>query len=706
MDSIMRSDEDYFDSDSSASGEEAETSKVVCVPKCPDELKPKIGQSFMTLDRALDFYNNYARYVGFDTRKKGSKKEKDVTTWIYVVCSREGTKQRNSKQSEVKRKRSSIKCYCNAKVSWKYIMGVGYVIQSFVEDHNHEMVEERHKRFMNLNRNLDLVHQKFILDCANANIGPTLSFSLLKEVLGGLDYVGCTVLEVRNYRRDLRAYVEGADAQMLLNELRRKKELCSAFTYEYEVNSKDRMTRLFWCDPTARRNYHLYGDIVSFDTTYSTNRYCMIFAPFTGKDNHGRPVTFAAGLLSKENANSFSWLFNQFVKCMGVAPKLIVTDQDLGMKVAVEEVLVNTRHRWCMWHVMNKVADKLPKNMLGSEQLKKELNACVWSELIEPDAFEETWHAIMERYGLTNNVWYSKSRANLMQFYMNYNHALETQRSNSAKLEYYDSTKVPILRTGLEIEKHASTIYSGSAYTEIQEEIVYACFSLSCATLGVSTNTDIEVYDIKDKDSNSWTVTYSIGDDTYLCGCKKFERLGLLCSHIFCVLKHNFVKLIPEKLHGGRWLKSQFVKPIHGGFCDDQEIHLAVDKKKIAFKNLYGLFIETAQSIEGNIDQINAFAAIIEEGRKQLLGEDVVLSSTQKRAMIENFYGSHVPNNIEVHHPEVVSTKGSGSMKKSKRESAIKLAMKPGRKCGNCHEIGHHDSRNCKKVNEKSNQRQ
>ncbi|KAG6429609.1 hypothetical protein SASPL_107661 [Salvia splendens] len=25
------------------------------------------------------------------------------------------------------------------------------------------------------------------------------------------------------------------------------------------------------CGPTAKRNYHLYGDIVSFDTTYSTN---------------------------------------------------------------------------------------------------------------------------------------------------------------------------------------------------------------------------------------------------------------------------------------------------------------------------------------------------------------------------------------------------------------------------------------------------
>ncbi|XP_042032380.1 protein FAR1-RELATED SEQUENCE 5-like [Salvia splendens] len=386
----------------------------------------------------------------------------------------------------------------------------------------------------------------------------------------------------------------------------------------------------------------------------------MIFAPFTGKDNHGRPVTFAAGLLSKEIANSFSWLFNQFVKCMGVALKLIVTDQDLGMKVAIEEVLVNTRHRWCMWYVMNKVADKLPKNMLGSEELKKELNACVWSELIEPDAFEETWHAIMERYGLANNDWfssmfasrrfwvpaffrefpmsslikttsmsesqngffkrYSKSRSNLIQFYMNYNHTLKTQTSNSAKLEYYDSTKVPILKTKLEIEKHASTIYSGSGYNAIQEEIVFACFFLSCATLGVSTNREIEVYNVKDNDSNSWTMTYSIGDDTYFCRCKKFERLDLLCSHIFCVLKYKFVKLIPEKLRGGRWLKSQFVKPIHGVFCDDQEIHLAADEKKIAFKNLYALFIETTQSIEGNIHQINAFASIIEEGKKLLLG--------------------------------------------------------------------------------------
>ncbi|XP_047949651.1 protein FAR1-RELATED SEQUENCE 5-like [Salvia hispanica] len=281
---------------------------------------------------------------------------------------------------ESKRRRSSRKCFSKAKISFKFCKGIGYVVNQFDERHNHDMVELCHKRFMRLNRNIDLLHQKFILDCASAYIGHILSFKLLNEVLGGLDHVGCTVVEIQNYRRDLRADTSGADAQMVLNEMNRKKENCPAFTYDFEVNSKDRITRLFWCDPIAKKNFHLYGDIVSFDTTYSTNR----------KDNHGRPVAFGGSLLSKENVDSFSWLFECFVKCMGSAPKLIITDQDLGMK-----------------HIMFKVLEKLPKNLLGNEDLKKELNNCVWSELIEPEEFDEARNKVMEKYGLKDHEWFS-----------------------------------------------------------------------------------------------------------------------------------------------------------------------------------------------------------------------------------------------------------------------------------------------------------
>ncbi|XP_041994638.1 protein FAR1-RELATED SEQUENCE 5-like [Salvia splendens] len=488
-----------FDKDSDLDSElegESNSVEVSYLPDCPSQLKPYIGQIFLRLDDATEFYNKYARHVGFDTRKHGSKKMGDHVTWLYVVCSREGQRKMKMQGHESKRRRSSRKCFCKAKIAFKFCKGIGYVVNQFDEIHNHDMVELRHKRFMRLNRNIDLLHQKFILDCASANIGPTLTFKLLNEVLGGLDYVSCTVVEVRNYRRDLRAYTSGADAQMVLNEMSRKKENCPAFTYDFEVNSKDRLTHLFWCDPIAKKNFHLYGDIVSFDTTYSTNRYeqyCMIFAPFTGKDNHGRP------------------LFERFVKCMGSAPKLIITDQDLGMKVV----------------------EKLPKNLLSNEDLKKELNNCVWSELIEPEEFDEEWNKVMEKYGLKDNEWfssmfasrkfwvpaffrdfpmsslikttsisesqniffkrYSKSRSNLVEFLMNYNNALDPQRSNNNRLEYLDFNTIPTLKTNSALEKHASTIYSDSGFKLIQSEIEEAVDNVTMVTVSIIGENEIYI---------------------------------------------------------------------------------------------------------------------------------------------------------------------------------------------------------------------
>ncbi|XP_041999723.1 protein FAR1-RELATED SEQUENCE 5-like [Salvia splendens] len=251
-----------FDTDSDLELEEESNSvEVSYLPDCPSELKPYIGQIFLRLDDAIEFYNKCARYVGFVTRKHGSKKKGDHVTWLYVVCSREGQRKMKMQGHESKRRRSSRKYFCKAKIAFKFCKGIGYVVNQFDEIHNHDMVELRHKRFIRLNRNIDLLHQKFILDCASANIGPTLTFKLLNEVLAGLDYVGCTVVEVRNYRRNLRAYTSGADAQMVLNGMSRKNKNCPAFTYDFEVNSRDRLTHLFWCDPIAKKNFHLYGDI-------------------------------------------------------------------------------------------------------------------------------------------------------------------------------------------------------------------------------------------------------------------------------------------------------------------------------------------------------------------------------------------------------------------------------------------------------------
>lgn len=72
---------------------------------------------------------------------------------------------------------------------------------------------------------------------------------------------------------------------------------------------------------------------------------------------------------------------------MDSVPMMIVTDQDLGIKVAVARVLVGTRHRLCMWHIMEKVDEKLPKDLKKDKELfksfKRRLCDIVWSMSID-----------------------------------------------------------------------------------------------------------------------------------------------------------------------------------------------------------------------------------------------------------------------------------------------------------------------------------
>ncbi|XP_047942856.1 protein FAR1-RELATED SEQUENCE 5-like [Salvia hispanica] len=624
---------------------------LVVVSECSKDLKPVFGQKFKSLDFCFAFYDVYARAVGFDTRKAQMRKADGVITWYNVVCNREGSKksseddQANARSGfSIKRRRLSKRCGCKASISFKFFSegGVsGYTVEEFNEVHNHYMVETEHQQFMSINRKLDDVHHQFILDCSKANIGPTLTFNVLKEILGGFQLVGCNVGDIRNASRDIKAYAHGIDVQMVLDDMAKKKEMSEAFTYEYE------------------RNYHMFGDIVAFDTTYNTNRYCMIFAPFTGKDNHGRPVTFAAGLVSSEKTGAFAWLFRHFVQCMGVAPKMIVTDQDLGMGSAIEEILVGTRHRWCMWHIMHKLANKVPGRLLRHEDFKKEFNACIWSDLLEPDEFEEEWNGVVERYGLEEHSWFMslyeyrklwipayfrdfplgsmirttsisesensfyknflKPRNNIAEFYMNFNQALEFQRNSRTKLDYQDATA-----------------YIGH-YFGVRE----TCF-----------------------------------------------HYGYLCSHIFFLFRNNEVKKIPDTYCASRWLKTPLAKVVHGHFDETLPTQSVVDERQNVSKQGISLFYGFLRRFETDIDVLRAFVGGLEELGNSLQAGTPTTSASEKRRMIEQFYGMERPKVVEVHPPDVVKTKGhassSASRLISKREKAIKEANRPLRRCKAC----------------------
>jgi len=131
-----------------------------------------------------------------------------------------------------------------------------------------------------------------------------------------------------------------------------------------------------------------FGEVVTFDITYLTNKYDMPFDPFVGVNHHGQSVLLGCIVLSNEDATTSTRLFTTWLECMyGCAQNAIITDQDKAMKKAIEVVFPKPRHRWCLWHLIKKVLEMFGR-LSEYEFLKALLHDVVYNSLSKSDFIE------------------------------------------------------------------------------------------------------------------------------------------------------------------------------------------------------------------------------------------------------------------------------------------------------------------------------
>jgi len=107
-----------------------------------------------------------------------------------------------------------------------------------------------------------------------------------------------------------------------------------------------KVRNLFWREGSSLKYYVEYGDCVSFDTTYMTNKYNLPFAPFCGVTGHGHTCMFGCAFMSDEKIETFVWIFETFLESMGGKhPRSIITYQDKAMRAAIKQVMPDARHR-------------------------------------------------------------------------------------------------------------------------------------------------------------------------------------------------------------------------------------------------------------------------------------------------------------------------------------------------------------------------
>ncbi|XP_021764023.1 protein FAR1-RELATED SEQUENCE 5-like [Chenopodium quinoa] len=339
----------------------------IWIPCCDSEIRPTIGMKFSKLDEAgfKEKRNNVVTKKVDSIGEEDDKFVDDMNVEEVVVGQDKEDYDCQEANTPMVKRRLSTRVGCKAKMILKYCEDGGYIVSNFEEGHTHHMYSSENSHFQKSKRKLTMFHKKMIIDNSKVNIGPVKTYRMVKEYVSGYENIGASRNDFKNFHRDWKAYIEGSDAQMFVDNFKRKKLMWSAYFFYYEMDEDDCLCRALWEDPICRRNYAVFGDMLSFDTTYQSNRYNIVVGPFTGVNHHKKCVTFAAGFIVKEDVASFQWLFRTFVKAMGGRePNFLITDQDPAMKIAVNSVFQQCEHRFCMWHIMKKLPDKVGRNII------------------------------------------------------------------------------------------------------------------------------------------------------------------------------------------------------------------------------------------------------------------------------------------------------------------------------------------------------
>ncbi|XP_016162099.1 protein FAR1-RELATED SEQUENCE 2-like [Arachis ipaensis] len=299
--------------------------------------------SFDSLHLAQEFYANYAKKVGFVTKDRNTnfdktRKESKIPVNQSLHYTREGY--RESRVKAATRANRITATRCRARM---YVM------------------LDREKECWVLSRELTMHAKCVITDNDKAGIRPNKTYLALANGVGG-------------------------SSNLSFSE---KDEINPNFFYAIDVDDANEFRSALWVDARCRASYEYYEDVVSFDTTYRRNRHGLPFASFVGVNHHGKSALLGCALLGSEEIPSFEWVFTQWVRCVGTAPRGIITEQCKVMAGAIRKVLPDTIHRWY-------------------GELNAMMNHIVWNSP-SPNSFEADWAGFIKEFKLGQKRWLAGS---------------------------------------------------------------------------------------------------------------------------------------------------------------------------------------------------------------------------------------------------------------------------------------------------------
>nr|XP_051196504.1 protein FAR1-RELATED SEQUENCE 5-like [Lolium perenne] len=675
---------------------------------------PTVGMEFDSKDDAFFFFAVYARRVGFAIKKDTSyesRKTNEITRQTFA-CNR--CRDDTYVDSALRQRRTSriVQTKCKVRMFVKEYRGK-WSISNVRLEHNHNLApSEWIVRFMKCHRSMSASDKTLIHILQETRVPPRNIMKIFRKTRGSFRAVPFDTKNLENELAKERKKIKNRNIEELLLLFKEAREKMPGFRHSLDVDSDNRVKSIFWTDQIGRANYSKFGHFVSFDTTFSTNQYGMPFAPILGVDNYGKTVVFGVGLLEDERADTFKWLFEEFLSAMdNKHPETIITDQDVAMRIAISKALPYTVHRFCNFHISKNLDDKLSLFFAVRGTLKEELRAVIRNSFT-PEEFENSWHDLLERHNAlgephldriydiraqwvpayfkerffpftsstgrsesTNSLFkhYVKRKDSIATFFKEYIIIQEKKQSDLDRLREKSEFKESVNWGFNPLEREAMKIYTDPIYGKFAEEL----------RKGTAYNVEvveekrlyrvIRVANYRNAEFPRLIYVVSVSsddDDVYKCSCSKMARDGIQCCHVMRVASHIGLTELPVSFINPRWTTAAGIEVARlterRSNTASQNTHLAVrhaiEMSKTSHilstvctdDRSYDLFAEGVAELKKAIckDAIERLQTKEKVTRKRKKVDDPIQQDTDNMRHEDREDNNHGHNNEQIHHEE------------------------------------------------------
>ncbi|XP_020585155.1 protein FAR1-RELATED SEQUENCE 5-like [Phalaenopsis equestris] len=498
---------------------------------------------------AYEVYCAYAHQIGFSVHKDHATfwtNSKNIKTNNFV-CGKTGFKKKLKITETVKYRKAETRTGCSAMIRYGVDEEGNWTVKKLIELHNHSLANPGDKHLLCSNRKISEVNADVLRSMTQSEMRPKDVFNFLAQEVEGVENLECTKTDAFNFiQRERRCRIE---------------------------NDDENTDEFFWSDGTSRLDYDCFGDVIIFDMSYRLNKYNLCCAPIISVNHNCQNVLFGVGFLSEETTDSFKWLFKTFICIMGDNhPITIYTDQDQAMATAISEILPNTRHRLCQWHIYKKLPTKIHcgvRNRIVSNLFYKCLSKCESEEELD-----DTYRMMIEIGNLQDNIWLddmykirqkwstafnedvfgmrilsaqrsestnnichgvSKPTSSITDCFLGIENVMRTWKRNEKDEDFKcDQYMITLVAKSSPILRQAAAFYSRKLYTMFEEEFIHE----SC---------DDHMF------NTTWVVHFDSSSLDRKCSYRKFEMMGMLCSHALRVLNFLHIKKIHVKYLLLRW---------------------------------------------------------------------------------------------------------------------------------------------------------